>query len=59
MTLNEILIVMQNRIIALKNARLSAVNSGDIENLIIIDNDLITTETSIEQISKKIADLQG
>lgn len=59
MSINEVLIIMQNRLVSLRTAKISAVNSGDLENIVKIDNDLITTETSIEQISKKIADLQG
>jgi hypothetical protein len=58
MSLNEVLIVMQNRILTLKTAKTSAINSGDLENVMKIDNDLITTEASIEKISKKMAESQ-
>lgn len=50
MTLEEVLIVMQNRVISLKTARTSSVNSGDLDSVIKIDNDLITTMSSIEKI---------
>lgn len=52
MTLEEVLTVMQNRIIALKTARISSVNAGDLDNVIKIDNDLITTLSSIEKIKE-------
>jgi hypothetical protein len=58
MSLDEILIVLQNRVLSLKTSRASAFNAGDLENVVRIDNDLITTENSIEKISKKIAELQ-
>lgn len=57
MTLDEVLVVMQNRVLSLKTARASAFNSGDLEGVIKLDNDLITTETTIEKLSKKISDL--
>jgi len=52
MTLEEVLIVMQNRVISLKTARISSVNAGDLDNVIKIDNDLITTLSSIEKIKE-------
>lgn len=52
MTLEEVLIVMQNRVISLKTARISSVNAGDLDNVIKIDNDLITTMSSIEKIKE-------
>jgi hypothetical protein len=58
MSLDEIFIVLQNRMLSLKTARASAFNAGDLESVVKIDNDLITTENSIEKISKKIAELQ-
>lgn len=50
MTLNEILSIMQNRIIALNEARRAAVNSGDLDGVVKIDSDLVTTHSSIEKI---------
>lgn len=50
MTLNEILSIMQNRIIALNEARRSAANSGDLDGVVKIDSELVTTHSSIEKI---------
>lgn len=50
MTLNEILQIMQNRIIALNEARKAAVNAGDLERVVQIDSDLVTTKTVIAQL---------
>lgn len=50
MTLNEILSIMQNRIIALNEARRSAANAGDLDGVVKIDSDLVTTHSSIEKI---------
>jgi hypothetical protein len=58
MSLDEILIVLQNRVLSLRTSRVSAFNAGDLDNVIKIDTDLITTENSIERISKKITELQ-
>ena len=49
MTLNEILLIMQNRILTLNEARKAAVTAGDLERVTQIESDLLTTLTSIEQ----------
>lgn len=54
MTLNEILIILQNRVIALNESKKMAVSSGDLQKTVEIDNDLITTLTSIELISQSL-----
>lgn len=54
MTLHEILMIMQNRIISLNEARKAAYVSGDLERVTQIDTDLVTTWTSIEKIKNTI-----
>lgn len=48
MTLDEIKVIMQNRLITLSEARRSAVNAGDLERVVQIDGDLATTASSLE-----------
>jgi len=55
MQLNEILIILQNRLASLNEARKSAVAIGDLANVAKIDNDLMTTVTSIEELKKLIS----
>lgn len=54
MTLNDILTIMQNRLISLIEARKFAVNAGDLDKVNQIDADLFTTMTSIEQIKQTL-----
>lgn len=54
MTLHEILLIMQNRIISLNEARKAAVVAGDLERVTQIDTDLLTTWSSIEKIKGAI-----
>jgi len=55
MQLNEILTILQNRLASLNEARKSSVAIGDLANVAKIDNDLMTTVTSIEEIKKLIS----
>lgn len=55
MTIDEVLVILQNRLITLTEARKAAVNVGDLERVVQIDGDLLTTVTSIEKI--KLASL--
>lgn len=48
MTLDEIKVIMQNRLITLSEARRAAANAGDLERVIQIDGDLTTTASSLE-----------
>lgn len=50
MTLNDILFIMQNRLIALSEARRLAVSSGDLDRVSQIDIDITTTQTVIQQL---------
>lgn len=54
MTLNDILFIMQNRVIALAEARKLAVSSGDLDRVNQIDMDLATTQTVINQLQNAI-----
>ncbi len=54
MTVNELLVIMQNRLLALTEARKSSVSAGDLDRIVQIDNDLVTTLTSITQLKKAI-----
>lgn len=55
MRIEELLIIMQNRLIALNEARKSALSAGDPEKVVQIDNDLLTTNISIEQLKKMLS----
>ena len=50
MKIEELLFIIQNRVITLNIARAAAVNSGDIENVIKIDGDLLSTQITIQQL---------
>jgi hypothetical protein len=52
MTIQELIIILQNRVLALNEARKHAANSGDPERVVQIDNDLITTNISLDQMKK-------
>jgi hypothetical protein len=54
MRIQELLIILQNRLIALTEARKSALAAGDPEKVIQIDNDLLTTNISIDQIKRML-----
>ena len=51
MTLEEILVILQNRKIALIESKKAATASGDLERVVIINNDLDSTINSIESIT--------
>jgi hypothetical protein len=50
MKLDEILVIMQNRILGLNESRKAAVVSGNLEQVMSIDADINTTENSIQQL---------
>lgn len=52
MTVDEILIIMQNRLITLQETRKLAVASGNLEQIVSIDKDLSTTQLTIQQLSE-------
>jgi hypothetical protein len=52
MTVQELLVIMQNRLLTLNEARKSAINLGDLEQVNRIDGDLITTYATVEKIQK-------
>lgn len=54
MTLSEVLVILQNRIISLQEAKKTAIATGELQKVIDLDNDLITTSTTIEVITKSI-----
>lgn len=54
MTLNEILIILQNRLINLQETRKLAVASGNLDQVNSIDIDIETTTVSIEQIKSSL-----
>lgn len=55
MTLNEVLNIMNNRLIALGEARKAAYASGDLEQVVRIDADLTSTVTTIENLKATLA----
>jgi|688.fasta_scaffold636794_2 hypothetical protein len=54
MKLQELITIMQNRLITLNEARKSASAAGDLERVTQIDNDLLTTSISIDQIKRML-----
>jgi hypothetical protein len=52
MTIDEVLVIMQNRLLTLNAARTAAIAAGDLERVNQIDGDLLTTYSSIDQIVK-------
>ena len=50
MKLQDILVIMQNRMLSLNEARKAAVISGNLEQVMSIDADINTTENSIQQL---------
>ena len=50
MRLDELLHVMQNRLVTLNEARKGAFASGDVQRVNEIDGDLLTTQNTIEQL---------
>jgi hypothetical protein len=54
MKLQDILVIMQNRILSLNEARKLAVNSGNIEQIGLIDSDLLSTQNTIKTIEDSL-----
>jgi len=54
MTLQEILTILENRIIVLTESRKNAVSSGDLPMVIKIDEDLINTLSSVDDIKRTL-----
>lgn len=54
MTLNEVLVIMQNRIVTLNEARKAAATAGDLDRVNQVDGDLLTTLSTIERLKETI-----
>lgn len=54
MKLDELLQVMQNRLVTLNEARKGAFTSGDVQRVNEIDGDLLTTQNTVEQLKLTI-----
>ena len=54
MKLIEVLTIMQNRVLTLNEAKKLATTVGDLTRLNEIEADLLTTRTTIEQISRQL-----
>lgn len=50
MKLQELITIMQNRLITLNEAKKSATAAGDIERVVQIDGDILTTTVVIQQL---------
>lgn len=50
MQVNEILSILQNRLIALTESRVQAVNSGNLELVITLDTNIAQTQLTISQL---------
>lgn len=55
MTLQEILIILQNRLTVLSEAKRNAVATGNLDQVVALENDIITTEQSILQITQALS----
>jgi hypothetical protein len=55
MKIEDILIILQNRLITLTEARKSAVATGDLERVVQIDGDLMSTVSTIETMKQTIS----
>lgn len=55
MTLNEVLVIMNNRLVTLNEARKAAVAAGDLDRVNQVDGDLMTTLSSIEKLKETIS----
>jgi hypothetical protein len=55
MKIEDILIILQNRLITLTEARKSAVSAGDLERVVQIDGDLMSTVSTIETMKQTIS----
>lgn len=56
MTLQELITIMQNRLITLNEAKKAATAAGDLERLIQIDGDVLTTTIVIQQLINNHSD---
>ena len=51
MTLQEIIFIMDNRLINLTETRKAAVSSGLIDQITLLDSDILTTTGTIQQLN--------
>ncbi len=51
MKLEEIIAILNNRLASLTEARKNAVSSGNLEQVMLIDSDILSTQTSIDQLN--------
>ena len=54
MTVNEILRIMNNRVLTLNQAKTEASLSGDLDRLNQIENELLSTQMTIDKLQKTI-----
>jgi hypothetical protein len=50
MTIEEIIVILQNKITVLQGARIAFVNQGNLQAVIDIDNDILSTEGTLEKL---------
>lgn len=55
MTLQEIIFIMDNRLINLTETRKAAVSSGLIDQITLLDSDILTTTGTIQQLNAALA----
>lgn len=55
MTLQEIIFIMDNRLINLTETRKAAVASGLIDQITLLDSDILTTTGTIQQLNAALA----
>lgn len=54
MRIEDIIVILQNRLIALGESRKVAVVSGDLARVVDIDNDITNTTLSLEQLQSSL-----
>jgi hypothetical protein len=50
MNLEEIIVVLQNKVTALENAKSASIANGDMNNLAQLDVEIISTQESLDKI---------
>ena len=55
MTLDDILVILDHRVTALRNQRVMAVASGQLQQVVAVDADLVETEATVETLRALVA----
>jgi len=47
MTLNDLIVIMSNRLVTLNEIKKQSIVTGDLSQVVIVENDILTTETTL------------